>query len=498
MPASPPPLEVHLDGLNLTRAGRPVLKAIRWRIRPGERWVVMGENGAGKTQLLKVLAGIVRSADEAPTLRYRFAGEWHRVPQAVKAHIAYLGPERQDKYQRYAWNLPARAVVATGLSATDLPLGPLSTAARRRAGQALAALGARALAARPFLELSYGERRLVLLARALIANPSLLLLDEVFTGLDAPHRARLARWLARQRGRRPLVLATHRIEDIPPRATHLLILRRGRIVYRGPLQPRRAARELRAATPGSVSRPARRRSGLQPAALVQLKNAQIFLEDRPVLRELGFTVRAHEFWVVHGGNGSGKTTLLRTLYGDYGVARGGTLRRIGIGPGVPLEQFRRRTGFVAPHLQSRYPRDTRVDAVVQSGRYASIGLHQTGTAAGRLAARRMLRRLGLVHLARRELGELSYGQARRVLFARALVAHPRLLLLDEPLDSVDAATRRRLLALIGTLTHTGMAIVVGAHSIGDWRALASHEIELAGGRARYSGPIRPEPRRRGR
>src|SRR5690606_2076368 len=154
------------------------------------------------------------------------------------------------------------------------------------------------------------------------------------------------------------------------------------------------------------------------------------LDGVEVLRDVSFAVRPGELWVVHGANGAGKTTLLRTLYGDHGVAWGGIVERAGIEPGVPLEEFKRRVGFVAPHLQAGHRHELTVEEAVQSGRYGSIGLNDPATGTDRVAAARALRFFGISRLAQRRLNELSYGQMRRVLFARAWVARPRLLLLD--------------------------------------------------------------------
>ena len=183
---------------------------------------------------------------------------------------------------------------------------------------------------------------------------------------------------------------------------------------------------------------------------------------------MSFSVHPGEFWVIHGPNGSGKTTLLRTLYGDHGVAAGGTIERAGILPGVPLEHFRAWTGISAPYIHASYPRNYTVAQVVLSGRHASIGLQRSFTRADREAARRVLRRLGMARWAGRRLGELSYGQTRRVLFARALVRSPRLLLLDEPFDSVDAGTRLVLARQLRALAVRGVAIVITAHSPHEW------------------------------
>jgi molybdate transport system ATP-binding protein len=490
-----PYITARLRGVSLTRAGRRVLTGIRWTVRPGQRWVLAGANGSGKTQLLKVLAGIVRPSSTADLrLRWQLDGEWHSVPYDIRERVAYVGPERQDRYQRHGWDLPAHLIVGTGIHGTDVPLQPLTDTERARVATLLARLGIAPLGGRSFLELSYGERRMILIARALIARPALLLLDEVFTGLDRDNHGRLMKWLARLRGGLPVVTVTHQLSDVPASATHLLVLAAGRVVHRGPLNPRVLRRYLGAEGAGGTGRrPGAARTHTPREPLVTLRRASVYLDERCALRNLSFSVRPGEFWVIHGANGAGKTTLLRTLYGDHGVASGGTIERRGIAPGVALAKFRARTGIAAPFVHARYPRGTPVHEVVLSGRHASIGIHGAATHADREATRRVLRRLGLGRWADRPLGELSYGQTRRVLLARALVPGPELLLLDEPFDSIDAASRRILGREIARLAREGVTLIVTAHALSEWQGSATHEVELVAGEARHQGPVRVAP-----
>ncbi|MGH8226652.1 MAG: ATP-binding cassette domain-containing protein, partial [Steroidobacteraceae bacterium] len=228
-------LEVQLRHIRLERAGRPVLRDVDWTIAPGQRWILAGANGAGKTQLLKLLEGSVWPTPTGEERRrYRLGQQVYASPFEVKDEVAYLGPERQDKYERYGWNFTAELVVGSGIHRTDIPLDPLTARERRTIAARLRELSLTHLAQRELLTLSYGERRLVLLARALAARPRLLLLDELLTGLDDSHRAAALAWLERTgRSCLPWVLATHRMEDVPRSATHALVLRQGRIVYRG-------------------------------------------------------------------------------------------------------------------------------------------------------------------------------------------------------------------------------------------------------------------------
>ena len=514
-------VEVRLKRIHLERGGRPVLHDIAWTVKPGERWVLCGGNGAGKTQLLKLISGAVWPTPTGRESRqYVWAGETWPTPADVKDEIAYVGPERQDKYERYGWNHTVTQVVGTGLYRTDIPLNPLTKKDEAKIAALLKRIGISHLATREFLTLSYGQRRLALLARALASNPKLLLLDELLAGLDESHRGRAVKWLeSTARSHMPWVLATHRDEDVPHSATHALILDHGKIVYRGPIaraplakwldhdandandsddsddsgeKPSRTSLEgARQRQPSAGQHPARSaRSTRVTEPLIKLKNADVHLDEYKALHALTFEVRKGDCWVIHGSNGSGKTTLLRTLYGDHGVASHGSIERAGIVPGVPLQEFKVRAGFVAAHIQTIHPHHLTVDEIVQSGRHASIGLNDAPTAADRKAATKALEFFGLKGFGKRTREELSYGQMRRVLFARAWVTHPRLLLLDEPLAGIDAPTRSVLLDRIGQVVAKGTAVVMTTHHRDEWPPYATHELELDAGHMKYAGPVR--------
>jgi molybdate transport system ATP-binding protein len=502
-------VEVRLEDLALERGGRVILDNVGWRIQPGQRWVLAGGNGAGKTQLLKIIAGAVwptpvetrkgLSAAASRTRRYLWRNETFPSPFEVKEEIGYLGPERQDKYERYGWNHTVAQIIGTGLYRTDIPLNPLTAADHRTVASLLKRLAITHLAERTFLSLSYGERRLTLLARTLASQPKLLLMDELLSGLDETNHASALRWLNNtRRSQMPWVLATHRVEDVPAAATHALVLEKGQVVYRGVLRNAPLQKWLNKNDQASVLAPvaARRRGRLSSEPILSLERASVYLDEKRVLEDLSFEVRPGDCWVIHGHNGSGKTTLLRTLYGDHGVASGGRIQRAGIVPGVPLQEFKVKVGIVAPHLQADHPQDLTVLEVVVSGRHASVGLNDAPSAADRAAAKRSLAFFGLSDLAARTLKEISYGQLRRVLFARAWVCRPSLLLLDEPFSGVDSPTRLSLMAHVAAILASGSAVVMATHYRSEWPAYVSHELELSSGRAIYCGPVRSSAARR--
>lgn len=485
--ASQSRLSVTLRRIDLDRGERPVLRDVSWNIRPGQRWLLIGGNGAGKTQLLKLVSGAVWPKPTGRQLRrYRFNGENFDAPAGVSDEIAYVGAERQDRYEHYEWNFRAREIVATGVQRTDIPMRALTPAEDSRVRALFRKLDIAALAERRFLTLSYGERRLVLIARALASRPKLLLLDEVANGLDTRNHARFLKWLSgTSRSAMPWVFATHRLSDVPDAMTHLLELEQGAVRRNTSMLPAQA-RELLRQDSGAfheAGRATRKSPRRRQRVLIAMRNASVHVDEAHILTGIDIEVARGDCWVVHGANGSGKSTLLRTLYGDHAVAVGGSIEREGIIPGVPLEKFRLRTAYVAPHLQTWHQPKMPVMEVVASGRYASIGLNEKLTAGDRKHAEKALRRFGIYGLRHRTLAEMSYGQARRVLFARAWAREPALALLDEPFAGLDRATRADLARRLNQWLADGGSCVIATHHREEWPAHTTHVLELAGGRA---------------
>ena len=496
-------LTILLHAVSVRRGRQWVLSDIHWRLRPGERWALLGDNGAGKTQLLKLLSG-----DVWPTPRGREphgAGRHYRLGRRpvdlidAKSKVAYVGAELQDKYARYGWNLPVRDLVATGLHRTDLLLRPVTAAEVARVTAMLRACGLRRHAGRQFLSLSYGQKRLALLARALVQRPDWLLLDELYNGLDSAYRRRIDAVLdaARRRGQ-SWVATAHRAADVPRATRHLLQLDQGEVHAVKAVQPsdlarlRRRAGERardparatrpRAAKPAQAraTTPARTRAGA--AELLRLSQVDLYVDYRPVLRKLDWRLRKGEHWAVYGANGSGKSSFLKLLYGDLSPALGGRIERSGFPQGTPIAEWKRQVGYVSPELQSDYAVNVTVMDVVVSGRYSSIGLVDAPTAQDRKAAARWLRFFGLLSVAGHRPRELSYGQLRRALIARAMAADPRMLLLDEPLTGLDPRQRAIMKRLLQRLMKR-LTLVIAVHHAEDLPRGMTHGLRLHNRRA---------------
>ena len=480
---------VRIESASIRLGRRWALRDASFEVRAGQRWLLAGPNGAGKTVLLKLLRGDLWPTPTGRERRlYLVDGEWQDQPLVARERIAYLGPERQDRYDRRELDLRVDEVVATGFTHDDIPLEVPTAAQRRAVRRALQDVGLAGLAARPFLTLSHGQRRRVLLARALVGRPDLLLLDEVLNGLDAASRRALLRALNAIRDRRiAWVLTTHRPADRPRAVTHAARIEAGRVTMVRPEalpdRPARHSRRLRSATAASAPHATIRAP--HPDSLLCLERVRVYRDGRLVLGPLDWSVADGQHWHVSGPNGAGKSTLIALLYGDLSPAVGGRLLRRDHPPGTPVSEWKDTVGIVSPDLQSRLAaiRGT-AEEIVVSGLHSSVGLDEPPTARERATARRWLARVGLDGLGGCRSRELSYGQLRRALVARALVRRRRLLLLDEPFDGLDADARQLVAREIEAAVRGGTQVVLATHHVEDVPAFVTRRLTLGAPRRR--------------
>ncbi len=476
-------IRCHRAGIILN--GKPVLGPLDLCIRAGEGVVLLGANGAGKTQLLKLLAGErwptpTPAGDEARD--YHTAAGHPLDTTDVLPQVAFIGGERQDRYYRYDWNFSVQRVVATGVHNTVRPTERLTPQQRSRVRGLLRRFGLVRLARRRLLSLSYGERRRVLIARALAGTPALVLLDEVHNGLDAVTRRLLDAELHRLARRGVTrILAAHRVDDVPACFPRALVLEAGKISYDGPMTgaPQRWLALQGEAAPVTLS--------VQSDAegpLIEVRSGAIFRDYRPVIEKLDWTVHAREHWAIIGANGSGKSTLLQAVYGLVPFAAQSEVTRRGYAQGMHIEEWRRRLGYVSPELQTEYLDDLSVTDFVVSGERLSHGLLTAADAGERRRARAALDLVGFGAKRTGSVRQLSYGQRRLALFARALVNRPEALLLDEPLTGLDAPYRTKIRALLSGLAQSGVQLLVAAHHATDLVPEIRHILEIRRGAGR--------------
>jgi iron complex transport system ATP-binding protein len=233
MACTPSPA-LQFDAVDLDRLTTPVLHDIDWQVAAGERWIILGPNGSGKTTLFELASGYLHpTRGTVDILGHRLG---HYDVRVLREHIGLVSTAVAKKL------VPQLTATDVVVSARHGALEPwwhhYEDAERDQARSLLESAGFGAVADRRFGVLSDGERQQVLIARALMSNPALLLLDEPAAGLDVGGRERLVATLgrlARDLTAPPTVMITHHVEEIPAGFTHLLLLREGRVVAAGPL-----------------------------------------------------------------------------------------------------------------------------------------------------------------------------------------------------------------------------------------------------------------------
>jgi len=225
--------------------------------------------------------------------------------------------------------------------------------------------------------------------------------------------------------------------------------------------------------------------------LVELRSATVVLGGARVLDGLTFTIAVGEHTAILGANGAGKSTLVKLLtLQHYPLADGDAapIRVFGRDRWDVFE-LRAQLGIVSADLHDRFVQGnasgvvTAIDAVT-SGFFASHGIfaHQRVTAAMRAAAGEALGRMGVAHLAHRPLAAVSTGEARRVLIARALVHHPRALVLDEPTRGLDLVARHHFMERVRAIAREGTTILLVTHYIDEIIPEIDRVVLLKGGR----------------
>jgi molybdate transport system ATP-binding protein len=477
---------VTLDRVDVRLAGATLLTEVSLEVRAGEGLAVVGPSGSGKSTLLRLLRGD-QWPHPASAGRRLFHGPDgpSESPIGARERFALVAPETQDAYVRHDWDLPVEAVIRSGFSGEIFPPERATPAQAARVREVAALLGVAPLLGRGMLELSRGEGRRVLLARALAPAPDLLVLDEPCEGLDAASRAAfLAHVSLVLRAGTGVVLATHREEELVPEIERVAEVREGKVAVRergpglGP-GPRLRPRPDQVEDEDQVEVD----DHVHDHELFRADRVTVLVDGRAVLRDVDFVLRRGERVAVVGPNGAGKSTFLRLLAGDEQPATG-AITRLDLGTQANALDLRGRIGVVSPELQARHRFDATGEAVVLSGFRGTIGLAEEPTEAERARARAALGRLGIDHLAARHLLTLSYGELRRLLLARALAPGPEVLLLDEPLAGLDPAARAWVIDAVADACEAGAALVAVTHHADELPPGIGRVLALDAGRLR--------------
>lgn len=456
----------------------------------GESWAFVGANGSGKSALARALAG------ELPLLKGERQCGFTRIARLSFEQLQQLV---SDEWQRNNTDLLGPDEDDTGRTAREIIQQNVQDDARL---QDLAArFGIAHLLERRFKYLSTGETRKTLLCQALMDAPDLLVFDEPFDGLDVESRRQLADLLATLHAQGyTLVLVLNRFDDIPDFIDFAGVLADCTLVEAGEkpalLEKALVAQLAHSETLAGMAlpeadEPPARLALPEGTAPVVLRNGVVSYNDQPVLHNLSWTVKPGEHWQIIGPNGAGKSTLLSLITGDHPQGYSNDLTLFGVrrGSGETIWDIKKHIGYVSSSLHLDYRVSTSARNVILSGYFDSIGIYQAVSDRQHQLAQAWLDILGFSQaLADAPFHSLSWGQQRLALIVRALVKHPTLLILDEPLQGLDPLNRqlvRRFIDVVIGEGHTQLLFV--SHHAEDAPECITHRLTFVteGDRYRY-------------
>jgi D-xylose transport system ATP-binding protein len=480
------PALVSLRAIGKSYPGVRALDGVTLEVRAGECHALVGENGAGKSTLLKILGGAVPWPEyegrvEVDGVERRFAS----VRDAEAAGIAVV-------HQELSLVGPLSVAENVALGREPRRLGVIDGAAvRARALEVLASLRVHLDPDAPVERLGVGHQQMVEIAKALARDARVLVLDEPTAALTASDADVLLDLVATLRSRGlATVYVSHRLDEVLRIADRVTVLRDGRSVAHGEA----AAFDERSLVAAMVGRtvdtlfpPANRAPGAPCLAVRNLSVEDPTAPGRRLLDEVSFEVHAGEVLGIAGLMGSGRTTLLSSIFGAPPGRMRGAVEVHGAGGTIAspwdaiarglalLTEDRKRLGLLLDESIADNVTLASLSAVSRGGVLSAAAVREAGASA--------LRELGIrAASALVPARTLSGGNQQKVVVARWLRTHPRVLLLDEPTRGVDVGAREEIYATIDRLAREGMAVVVVSSDLTEVLGLSDRVIVLRQGR----------------
>lgn len=441
---------LEVNQLSVRKSSLQVLDNISFSLKKGDHLAITGAAGSGKTSLALALAGRIFF-----TGKLQYAGDLHEniVWVEQEHHFKNLSNTSSFYYQQRFNSMDSEdaVTVAEYLGGKDMAekglLRPFEL------GQLLD---------EPLIQLSNGENKKVQIARALLASPKVLVLDQPFVGLDVNARAFLHQRIDELAGKGILIILVTQPSEIPSCITQVISLEKGKpavFMERKAFdkQMSASAEKKHQLNEALLKRVLNVSPGGQFDAVIQMKNVEVSYGDKKILQDVNWEVKEGERWLLSGPNGAGKSTLLSLITADNPQAYANEIYLFDRkrGSGESIWDIKKRIGYLSPELILFFESSNSVFEAVASGLFDTIGLFRQVTDEQTQRVYDWLELLGIKSLARKRLNELSAGEQRRALLARALIKNPPLLILDEPCQGLDDVTEDGLLELINAVCEAG-------------------------------------------
>ena len=428
------------------RARKPewsMAEPVNFCMEEGEHIAIIGRNGAGKSMFVDLLTG--RHPAFPGLVKYGFDEPYDNLKH-ISFRDTYGGDNDRTYFLQQRWNqmeideetptVGQKLEEAYQLAGEDTP-------ARRALQRHIYELfHLEGLLDKYIILLSSGELRKYKLAASLFTNPRVLIMDNPFIGLDRETRDQLKdlmAMLAQEQGLQ-IILVLAKTDEIPSFITHIVEVKDMKVMKKISVNEF-TVDDLQFLRPSSSK-------NCKPSTvnqdIISFNHVSIRYGARTILKDLDWTVRQGEHWSLSGQNGSGKSTLLSLVCADNPQSYACDISLFGHkrGSGESVWDIKKHIGYVSPEMHRSYKQNIPAIQIVASGLKDTVGLYVKPNEAERAQCRKWLDIFGISHLAERKFHEMSSGEQRLILVARAFVKEPSLLILDEPLHGLDDVNRR--------------------------------------------------------
>lgn len=419
----------------------------------GEHIAIVGPNGAGKSLLVDMLTG--KYPLREGELTYDFSPSATKTAYDNIKYIAFrdtYGSADANYYYQQRWNAHDQEDTP---EVRDL-LGEVKDDALQQ--QLFDLFRIEPMLDKKIILLSSGELRKFQLAKTLLTAPRILIMDNPFIGLDAPTRELLFKLLDEltRLGTLQIILILSMLDDIPSFITHVVPVnnmtvgeKMEREVYMQAFRARDFAAPMEELQQRILDLPYGN-TNYTSAEVVKLNKVSIRYDDRTILKELDWTVMRGEKWALSGENGAGKSTLLSLVCADNPQSYACDISLFGRkrGTGESIWEIKKHIGYVSPEMHRAYLKNLPAIEIVASGLHDSIGLYKRPHEEQMAVCEWWMDVFGIAALKDKPFLQLSSGEQRLALLARAFVKDPELLILDEPLHGLDTYNRRRVKKII--------------------------------------------------
>lgn len=450
----------------------------------GEVWTFYGPNGSGKTLLSEIISG--RYGLASGSIEYPFMEEERakttvfiyprQFIKTIHFQSTYSFSDFRDAYYQQRFNVYEVDWYPTVQEILQ-PANDIGWLEK-----VIEIFKLQSLLSHRLITLSSGQLRRLLIAKALLEKPRMMVFDNPYIGLDEATRELMEEvfeTLVKQGTQLLCLVADAR--DIPRSTTHLLHLDACKTVYAGPIKNY---------TIPVVTEPiftpylfeSMQLGSEDYQAAVDMKKVCIQYEGLVFQPDVTWRIQKGEKWALLGPNGSGKSTLLSYIFADNPQAYSLPIwlfdrKR---GSGESIWDIKKRIGYTSSEMHLYYRENVPCLKVVQSGYFDSVGLYQRPTDSQTKQALLLMQSLGIAHLADKPFLRVSAGEQRVLLFARALIKNPQLLILDEPFHGMDSVNKQRCLKLIDEFAQqTNKSLIFVTHYRSEIPACVSHVYELS-------------------